>query len=189
MNPFQPDLINLDIDPIVQLPDGYKRCSVCKNVYPLRKPNFHFRVNYGWSHRCSYCVTERDLVYKNTERGYMVNLFNDCLKRQRRPKMKEMTHTLKTKESFLAHWESQKRQHGWRCVYSGNIMTMIKGLNKASKCPTNLSVDRIHPAMGYTETNVVFCCWYFNDAKNFMSPKMCKKVVEYCEEKRRYDLL
>lgn len=53
---------------------------------------------------------------------------------------------------------------GWLCHYSGVPLTMGGG-NKAV-CPTNASIDRIDPALGYTRDNVVFCAAAINVAKN-----------------------
>ena len=90
------------------------------------------------------------------------------------------------------HWELHKKNYGYRCAYTGNILTHIRLMergNKIIKILSNISIDRLHPGIGYTETNTFFVCGDINSKKNNLSPKECLKIVNFCKERGRYDLL
>ena len=192
----------LDLDPLVEIPEGYRKCTGCQLVYPLTRSYFKFsnqRNAFGYS--CHTCKRDKDQTYRSTENGYLTDIFNGCLKRQQgkangRPEQNErnlkMTHTLNTKEKLFNHWELHKKNYGYRCAYTGNILTHIRLMergNKIVKILSNISIDRLHPGIGYTETNTFFVCGDINSKKNNLSPKECLKIVNFCKERGRYDLL
>tara|TARA_Y100001938_G_C7978834_1_gene373285 strand:- start:92 stop:697 length:606 start_codon:yes stop_codon:yes gene_type:complete len=192
----------LDLDPLVETPEGYRKCTKCELVFPLTKSYFKFNRQRGkFFTQCATCARDRDQGYRNTEKGFLNDMFHGCLKRQQgrsthRPeqnkRLLKMIHTLNTKEKLFNHWELHKRYYGYRCAYTGNILTHKRLLdrgNKVIKILSNISIDRLHPSIGYTETNTFFVCGDINSKKNNLSPKECLKIVNFCKERGRYDLL
>ena len=192
----------LDLDPLVETPEGYRKCTACQLVYPLTKSYFKFNNQRAkFATQCLSCQRDRDQNYRNSEIGFLNDMFNGCLKRQQgkahnRPEQNErllkMTHTLNTKEKLFDHWELHKKNYGYRCAYTGNILTHIRLMergNKIVKILSNISIDRLHPGIGYTETNTFFVCGDINSKKNNLSPKECLKILNFCKERGRYDLL
>tara|TARA_R100001510_G_C7606950_1_gene171725 strand:- start:95 stop:688 length:594 start_codon:yes stop_codon:yes gene_type:complete len=189
--------LELDLDPLVEIPEGFKKCTVCKAVKPETKKYFPWSSDRGIRTQCKVCVSKKSLQYLSTEKGFLHDIFNGCLSRQRgrkkgREKSNErllkMHHTLNTVKRLFNHWEEHKKRYGFRCAYTGCIMTHIRN-GSGEQVITNISIDRLHPGIGYTELNTVFCMWDFNDKKNNLTPKDCLKIVNYCKERGRYDLL
>lgn len=186
----------LDIDPLVEIPEGFKICTSCKIAKPKTREYFIWSAARG-ARYCKVCASKKQLIYLSTENGFLHDIFNGVLTRQRgklknRQKTNErnlkMHHSLNTIEKLFNHWEQHKKKYGLRCAYTGCIMTHVR-TGSRDPIPTNISIDRLHPGMGYTELNTVFCTWSFNNKKNSISPKECLKIVNYCKERGRYDLL
>ena len=196
--PVQLDM-PLDLDPLVEIPEGYKKCTWCNAVKPETKQYFAWSTARGCRSHCKVCTKQKSLAYLSTEKGYLHDIFNGVLARQRgkikdREKSNQrnlkMHHTLNTLKKLFNHWDNHKKLYGLRCAYTGCILTHVRpGSGNREHVPTNISIDRLHPGMGYTELNTVFCTWDFNDRKNSISPKDCLKIVNYCKERGRYDLL
>jgi len=62
-----------------------------------------------------------------------------------------------------------------QCLLSGIPLTTVRGLG--TTCPTNLSIDRIDPAVGYIEGNIQLLCWAANLMKGQMSNE---EVIMFC---------
>lgn len=86
-----------------------------------------------------------------------------------------------TTKFLLEMWEKQEG----KCFYTNIEMSprgkQTTGTKTGFKNPTSLSLDKINPNMGYTENNIVLCCYWANWAKNTLSVEefidLCKKVV------------
>ena len=120
-----------------------------------------------------------DLAYVNSERGFLMGLWNSIKKRP----------TNLTKKSFFKLAEShKKRMKGWRSEYSGDQMTMQRsiGLNGEKKRIrwTNVSVDRIDNHRPYSYDNIIFCTWKENNEKGAMPIKLMHRVLEIIEERK-----
>ena len=97
----------LDLDPLVETPEGYRKCTGCQLVYPLTRSYFKFsnqRNAFGYS--CHTCKRDKDQTYRSTENGYLTDIFNGCLKRQQgkangRPEQNERN--LKMHHSLILH--------------------------------------------------------------------------------------
>ncbi len=58
------------------------------------------------------------------------------------------------------------------CYYTGRLMTASAGRDK-------VSLDKKNPALGYTRSNVVLCCWLVNQIKRDLSDV---EFVQICTE-------
>lgn len=76
-----------------------------------------------------------------------------------------------------------KSQNGI-CYYSGLKMQMPK--QGCQRTMYTASIDRLDNSKGYTKDNVVWCCWFYNHAKNNLSKKefinLCSLVVYYQQD-------
>ena len=180
-----------------------KTCVKCKKEYP-RNDQFFYVNKKGSAKKLnailymSYCIrcdnektlkwkknnTQRKRIvqkkYNESERGFLVNMFN-TLKNSNNYIASEFP----DKEALIQHWEEQKARTGWICPGTGITMTTkmpIENIKKSNN-PTNLSKDRILPGVGYTKKNLIFTCWYYNNAKNAMTPKMAKTYLKIVKER------
>ena len=97
----------------------------------------------------------------STEKGYFTKMFN---------KMKKSRHKVEfeSREELLEHWHQQKAIYGMRCPITGDLMTMIRKMEKGRqgvRTGTNISPDRLLSSMNYTKQNVLFVTVEFNLAK------------------------
>ena len=180
-----------------------KTCSTCKKTYPRTKEFFYlhkgtkkYSKNYvRFDPYCITCQLKRSLEWKRknkdrkrisgkkyneSERGYLVNLFNS---------MKKSCHYVESefpdKESLIQHWKEQKDISGWICPATGETMTTIQ-LSKNGefiKNPTNISKDRILCFEPYTKKNLMFTTWKYNNDKNATTPKMAKAILRITKER------
>ena len=180
-----------------------KTCKICKKTYPRTEQFFYLhsdtRRKFGnYVSYETYCITcslnksnkwkknNRNKIristntYNQSERGYLVNLFNS-MKKSRNWVESEFP----DKESFLQHWEEQKAISGWICPATGETMTttMLTKENNFAKNPTNISKDRILCFKPYTKKNLMFTTWRYNNAKNATTPKMAKAILRITKER------
>ena len=97
----------------------------------------------------------------STEKGYFSKLFS---------KMKGSRHKVEFEswEELLEHFHRQKAIYGMRCPITGDLMTMIRKMEKGNqgvRTRTNISPDRLLSSMNYTKQNVLFVTVEFNLAK------------------------
>lgn len=76
----------------------------------------------------------------------------------------------------------------YKCALSGVPLTCV--LDRGVKNPTNASLDRIHPAKGYSPSNVQLVCAVLNCFRNNTPVddyiNWCRKVVEYADQKAQF---
>jgi len=169
-----------------------KTCIACKKEYPCNT-NYFYRARYKNDFRYySYCITcsnqktsewaknnslkksNLDIKYKNTEKGYVNELYsslwNRLRKKEKSGRFSEerliMYRPRVTKEDFLELWENHKKEHGMKCLMTGVEMTHVRGKGIKHRTPTNLSVDRLDNEKGYTKQNIIFVTHEFNSRKN-----------------------
>jgi len=81
-----------------------------------------------------------------------------------------------TLDDLFSLWDSQ---HG-KCALSGIPMTyaMFEG-----RVPTNVSLDKVNPALGYTKTNIQLVCMAVNQMKSDLDMGMlllfCEKIITH----------
>jgi hypothetical protein len=119
-----------------------------------------------------------DLRYLETEKGYFNSLWQGM-------KSRNIPIDFKNRDHLLSLWNKQKKElGGFYCKYTGVKLTIIRSTGEGYKKsrPTNISVDRIDPRLHYTEKNIVFCSWEFNNKKKSVTPDDCKQIVRVYEE-------
>ena len=151
--------------------EGKKRCPSCRAVFPLTE----YVGRY-----CLTCHKERQMAARyGSLRGYVVPLLASI---RSRCKHKGLLLNLDVETVLAMH----ERQDG-KCFYSGLTMTWERRTQGAIN-PTNLSIDRKDPALGYTPDNVVLCCALVNTMKAECTPEMfvwwCATVVQHMEGKQ-----
>tara|TARA_R100000656_G_scaffold98226_1_gene71262 strand:- start:228 stop:815 length:588 start_codon:yes stop_codon:yes gene_type:complete len=100
-------------------------------------------------------------AYYSMETPYFKKIFN---------KMKKSRHKVEFEswKELLEHWHQQRAIYGMRCPITGDLMTMIRKMEKGNqgvRTRTNISPDRLLSSMNYTKQNVLFVTVEFNLAK------------------------
>ena len=149
------------------------------------------------SKRRSYSSVRRakNIVYLNTEAGFIISKYHDMKKSCKRKQAREINADKKiellSQEEFLELWTQHKAKQGITCGYTGEPLVMQRkkppkvGRNKVPK--NQLSVDCLDPEIGYTKENIVFCSWGFNDRKNAVKIKDCYLIIKKHEERNKND--
>ena len=125
----------------------------------------------------------RQNIYYNTERGFMVSLWNSI---KITSKKHERINKFKDFDEFHNHWLEQKARYGMKCPATGVEMTTVKGKNKPGehkRIMTNISTDRILSTEGYSPENLIFTTWEYNNAKHNITPNMAKAFLRIVEER------
>ena len=124
--------------------------------------NPRYLVNNQWVQREDVPEIRQYLATKfSTEEGYFKKMF---LKMKGRHHKNEF----ESWKELLEHWHRQKAIYGMRCPITGDLMTMIRTMEKGKlgvKTPTNLSPDRLLSSKSYTKQNLLFVTVEFNLAK------------------------
>ena len=150
------------------------------------------------SKRRSYSSVRRakNIVYLNTEAGFIISKYHDMKKSCKRKQAREINADKKiellSQEEFLELWTQHKAKQGITCGYTGEPLLMQRKIPRKdgvrNKAPKNqLSVDCIDPEIGYTKQNIVFCGWGFNDRKNAVKIKDCYLIIKMHEERNKND--
>ena len=122
-------------------------------------------------------------IYYNTERGFMVKLWNSIKTSSRNH---NRINEFKDFDEFHNHWLKQKARYGMKCPATGVEMTTTMGINKPGenkKIITNISTDRILSTEGYSPQNLIFTTWAYNCAKCNITPEMAKAFLKIVKER------
>jgi hypothetical protein len=122
-------------------------------------------------------------IYYNTERGFMVKLWNSIKTSSRNH---NRINEFKDFDEFHNHWLEQKARYGMKCPATGVEMTTTMGINKPGenkKIITNISTDRILSTEGYSPQNLIFTTWAYNRAKCSITPEMAKAFLKIVKER------
>ena len=122
-------------------------------------------------------------IYYNTERGFMVKLWNSIKTSSRNH---NRINEFKNFDEFHNHWLEQKARYGMKCPATGVEMTTTMGINKPGenkKIITNISTDRILSTEGYSPQNLIFTTWAYNRAKCSITPEMAKAFLKIVKER------
>jgi hypothetical protein len=113
-----------------------------KNREKINKRQRIYAVGYREDNKEILLI--RQNIYYNTERGFMMKLWNSIKKSS---KKHNRINEFKDFDEFYNHWLKQKATYGMRCPATGVEMTHTIGTNKSSvgnkRIMTNISTDRI----------------------------------------------
>jgi len=153
----------------------------------LPKPTTDKSTNIEHQPSVEELLTKRDLKPKKRKRGHRVTL--DYHSPLVNSLSQSETEWLKRAYSRIAKRNERKfkdyklvtfkvlveiyLRHNNKCYYTDLEM------NHKHPDPLGMSVDRIDSSIGYTEDNIVFCCWFVNVAKNSWSIEQMRKLWKY----------
>ena len=152
-----------------------------KNREKINKRQRIYSVTYREDNKEILLVKQN--IYYNTERGFMVKLWNSIKKSSKKHKR---INKFKDFDEFYNHWLEQKARYGMKCPATGVEMTTTVGVNKPGehkRIMTNISTDRILSTEGYSPENLIFTTWKYNNAKNNITPNMAKAFLRIVEER------
>lgn len=161
--------------------NSYKICKVCKE----NKLGSEFERNKHGNIRkeCKDCrqkytrnLTKKykelyGVVYTVYRRGQSVAAFSKELLVRAKDRAKAKKLEIDIDVPFI---EDLYNQQKGLCALSGKSLTYIVGKKKVH---TNISIDRINSAKGYTKDNVQLVCYMANSMKNSLSPE---ELVDWC---------
>ena len=173
-----------------------KKCAKCEKTYPRNDQHFYVKKHHskiGSLQYFPYCIPcenerskqyknnnksnqkEKNLQYKQSERGYFMELWNSVKKSTK-------GNQFKSYEEFFGCWEEQQKKYGLNCPYFPWIqMTKIKGKGN-KKTPTNISKDRILSSMPYGPKNIMFISWKANNMKGDVTPYLASRYLDFVNE-------
>ncbi len=152
-----------------------------KNREKINKRQRIYSVKYRKDNREILLVKQN--IYYNTERGFMIALWNSIKKSSRKHKR---INKFKDFNEFHNHWLEQKSRYGMKCPATGVEMTIIRGESKPGEhktVMTNISTDRILSTGDYSPENLIFTTWKYNRAKNNITPNMAKAFLTIVKER------
>jgi hypothetical protein len=163
-------------------------CSTCKKEFPIE---CFYKVKRKYPrYQCKKCEKISQQEYSNTEKGFMSRLyirmrgrlnqkrFKDCSEKQKNAHICNLT-----KEQFLKKWEEHKLKYGYRCALSGEEIVHKTTDRERTNKSNSISVDRLNPAIGYTEENIIFVSNKVNNMKNAVTKELCIAIVKAHEER------
>ena len=164
-----------------------KTCKICKKSLFLDK--FYLSHNGKYNFCCIPCDKKRKAVYrlenkekialqehkyKNTERGYVMEVINGIFYRHKKKKSRLKWVPECTREEIYAELMLYIQDHGRNCEYCKKPWTYVRVLveknrkfnGRGPKIETNFSIDRLDATRTYILDNLVFCCVGCNLRKN-----------------------
>jgi hypothetical protein len=153
-----------------------------KNREKINKRQRIYAVEYREDNKEILLI--RQNIYYNTERGFMMKLWNSIKKSS---KKHNRINEFKDFDEFYNHWLKQKATYGMRCPATGVEMTHTIGTNKSSvgnkRIMTNISTDRILSTGNYSPQNLIFTTWAYNCAKCNITPEMARAFLRIVGER------
>ena len=171
-------------------------CTVCKIVYENIEKNFNKNkaIKDGYCRFCKKCKHIKDVVYANTETGYLTNTYGAMKKKYRNERYNGLSEKEKdphrcyiTKEEFFQLWEEHKKQFGYCCRLTGIKMVLQRAQDSKKRrfhgYSNAMSVDRLNPKVGYTKDNIIFISNEANKMKSAVTKQLCVSILKLYEEK------
>jgi hypothetical protein len=152
-----------------------------KNREKISKQQKIYSVKYREDNKEVIFIKQK--IYANTERGFMVKLWNSIKKSS---KKHNKINKFKDFNEFYNHWLKQKARYGMKCPATGVEMTHTTGVNKPGenkRIMTNISTDRILSTGNYSPQNLIFTTWAYNSAKCNITPEMAKAFLRIVGER------
>ena len=178
-----------------------KTCRSCEKTFPRNTEYFYAQKHHSqknhlnYSTYCIACENKRtakykkrykgkikeiDLVYRKSEHGYFMVMWNSVKKSKHGNEFESF-------EEFFNCWKEQQKTYGTKCPYLNVEMTRNIGNNEsvhnAKKCNTNISRDRIDSSLPYSSKNTMFCSWQANNMKGSVTPMIAKRYLGFYRER------
>jgi len=167
-----------------------KTCTKCKKEFSL---NFFYKKKErkdGHSSRCKKCELLTSRLWANSEKGFINRLFIRINAKTRHKRFRNLSEKEKnkhrcyvTKEKFINLWELHKKKYGYTCALTGVEIIPKTTSNKEINKSNSISVDRLNPAIGYTEENIIFVSNKVNQMKSAVTKELCIAIIKAYEEK------
>lgn len=185
-----------------------KKCTKCEEVKEIN--NFH-KLNSKFSKSkysrvCKECKQQTDAAYYKRNRIKIISKNQEyyCNNRERIAEQGKVRYNKRVEDSYLSillqscRGNARKRNREFsltkeliidllkkqdnKCYYSGEELSLDR------KLFNTVSVDRVDPQKGYTEDNVVLCCYRVNVVKNNLTHddfvELCTKISKNMEGKK-----
>ena len=164
-----------------------KTCGRCKKSFSTDQ--LYLDKNGRYNFCCTPCDKKRKAVYrfenkekiavaehkyKNTERGYVMEVINGIFYRYRKKDARLKWKPECTREEIYDELMLYIQDHGRHCEYCKEPWTYKRVLGnkergyneRGPKIVTNFSIDRLDSTKTYILDNLVFCCVGCNLRKN-----------------------
>lgn len=155
------------------LPRGERLCRVCRTRKQVER-------KHRQGFLCDECYSQRRMELRRryvSQDSLTERLRGIAASARLRAKHKGYESDITT-ESLRAHWDQQKG----RCFYTGRPMIASAAIGRGRN-PDAISIDKIVPADGYRNSNIVLCTWWANSAKGELSVEefriRCNEVAEH----------
>lgn len=151
------------------LPKNLRICIQCKNIGQYKR--------FIKCHKC-YLVNrektrrENGIMKKNKIKEKELQWISRLTggRKTRKKELCENKQNLIDTEFMYHLWKSQNGL----CYYSGIKMNFPE--KGKQRTPYTASIDRLDSSKGYIKDNVVWCCWFYNHAKNNLKLEDFKKL-------------
>ena len=168
-----------------------KICTRCGKELSIEGFYKRTKSKDGHTSECKSCTWDINKTYRSTENGFMTNLFLRIKYRTTNSqRIKLMSEEDKqrhictiTKKRFIELWELHKEKYGYTCALTGVPIVPKATSNKESNKSNSISVDRLNPAVGYTEENIIFVSNKVNQMKSAVTKELCIAIVKAHEER------
>lgn len=173
-----------------------KKCTKCG--FETNEPQKYFfkrsAAKDGFGPQCKKCNEKISDIYLNTERGFMIAMYNTMKKKVRSIRYRNLSDKEKekhrchiTKDEFFELWENHKKKFGYRCRLTGVKIVCQRARGKIGAAflgySNGVSADRLDPSIGYTKDNIIFISNEANKLKNAVTKELCIKILELYKEK------
>jgi len=167
-----------------------KKCTMCKKILKLNWFNKKRASRDGYRSSCKTCNKKTSVLYFNTERGYLTNIYNSIKQKVYKVRYNNFSEKEKdkyrchmTKEQFFQLFEDHKKIFGYTCALSGEPIVHKTTSHKDSNKSNSVSVDRLDPRLGYTAENIIFVSSKVNNNKNAVTKELCIAILKEYEKR------
>lgn len=160
-----------------------RTCTKCNIGKPYSQFGKQKNGKYGLRSACKDCTRKQNIVYVNNHRGNIVNYDKKFYFSYKGFiwKMPYSTKSRAKKRSLVFEIDKEwleGRIGKMKCEVTGFKLEIMSG-KKCKVSPTQPSLDRIDPSIGYTKENTRVVCWWYNVMKHDWSDK---EVVHFVKE-------
>lgn len=152
---------------------GQMQCKCCNEIKSLNlfSPLKSRVLSYKrWSSTCKECIRNYQNTWYEARNINLSQKIAIILKRTK-TKYKKLGKQFDLTKKFIL--DLYEKQQG-KCFYTG-LDLLVSSDESNYHC---LSIDRIDSSKGYTQDNVVLCCWIINRIKINLS---VDEFVNYCK--------